>query len=263
MHTVDVGFFERCSVPLVSPFRRGWAAKWEGRTMMRTNKSYYPPQGPLDARNQPLELSGDARLFLEEPRKNEGCLKTSTTYPYYAVYTNSLKGFPPSVLHPSGIFFRYKRRRATRFEQRPRNFGVLWMGKKVGQENVTRHLGFHHSFRWDELFVQTLQMLTSDKFLTERNNRRTYDSPLPLLPTNLRSLNLATWFFIKAVEFLSSAQQFSSLPARTVTKVPSPTSPRATTLKATGRVLLDLQCAGRTVQTKCGEPITKMFIWSH
>lgn len=88
--------------------------------------------------------------------------------------------------------------------------------------------------------------------LKERN-----DSPLPLRPTNLRSLNLATWFFIRAVEFLSSAQQFSSLPARTVTRVPSPTSPRATTLKATGRVLLDLQCAGRTVQTKCGEPVNR------
>lgn len=67
------------------------------------------------------------------------------------------------------------------------------------------------------------------------------DSPLPLLPTNLKSLNLATWFFIKVVEFLSSAQQFSSLPARTVTRVPSTTSPRATTLNATGSVLLDRQ----------------------
>lgn len=68
--------------------------------------------------------------------------------------------------------------------------------------------------------------------------------PLPLLPTNLKSLNLATWFFINVVEFLSSAQQFSSLPARTVTNVPSTTSPRATTLNATGSVLLDLQCVG-------------------
>jgi len=85
--------------------------------------------------------------------------------------------------------------------------------------------------------------------------RNITNSPLPLRPTNLKSLNLATWFFMSAVEFLSSAQQFSSLPARTVTRVPSPTSPRATTLKATGRVLLDLQCAGRTVQTKCGEPV--------
>lgn len=86
------------------------------------------------------------------------------------------------------------------------------------------------------------------------------DSPLPLLPTNLRSLNLATWFFIRAVEFLSSAQQFSSLPARTVTKVPSPTSPRATTLKATGRVLLDLQWAGNTLQTKWGDPVMELNI---
>lgn len=36
--------------------------------------------------------------------------------------------------------------------------------------------------------------------------------------------------------------------------MPSPTSPRATTLNATGRVLLDLQWAGKTVHTKCGEP---------
>lgn len=71
---------------------------------------------------------------------------------------------------------------------------------------------------------------------------------------------MATWFFIRAVEFLSSAQQFSSLPARTVTKVPSPTSPRATTLKATGRVLLDLQWAGNTLQTKCGEPVIELNI---
>lgn len=79
--------------------------------------------------------------------------------------------------------------------------------------------------------------------------------PLPLLPTNLRSLNFATWFFITAVEFLSSAQQFSSLPARTVTKVPSPTSPRATTLNAIGSVLFDRQWVGNTVQTTCGEPV--------
>lgn len=82
-------------------------------------------------------------------------------------------------------------------------------------------------------------------------------SPLPLLPTNLRSLNLATWFFISAVEFRSSAQQFSSLPARTVTRVPSPTSPRATTLNATGRVLLDRQWVGNWLHKKYGEPVIK------
>lgn len=38
------------------------------------------------------------------------------------------------------------------------------------------------------------------------------DFPRPLLPTNLRSLNLATWFLITAVQFLSSAQEFSSFP---------------------------------------------------
>jgi len=79
--------------------------------------------------------------------------------------------------------------------------------------------------------------------------------PLPLRPTNLRSLNLATWFFITAVQFLNSAQKFSSFPARTVTTVPSFTSPKATTLKATGNVLFDLQCGGNTVHTKCGLPV--------
>lgn len=80
------------------------------------------------------------------------------------------------------------------------------------------------------------------------------NSPRPLRPTNRKSLNLATWFFIKAVELRSSAQKFSSLPALTVTRVPSPTSPRATTLNAIGNVLLDLQCDGNTVQTTCGHP---------
>lgn len=80
-------------------------------------------------------------------------------------------------------------------------------------------------------------------------------SPRPLRPTNLRSLNFATWFFITAEQLRSSAQQFSSLPARTVTSVPSPTSPNATTLKATGNVLFDLQCGGNTVHTKWGLPV--------
>lgn len=81
------------------------------------------------------------------------------------------------------------------------------------------------------------------------------NSPLPLLPTNLKSLNFATWFLMIAVEFLSSAQQFSSLPALTVTTVPSPTSPNATTLKATGSVLLDRQCVGRAEHKKYGLPV--------
>lgn len=40
-----------------------------------------------------------------------------------------------------------------------------------------------------------------------------------------------------------------------MTSVPSTMSPRATTLKATGRVLLDLQCGGRTVHTNIGDPV--------
>uniref|UniRef100_A0A1B0AM03 Uncharacterized protein n=1 Tax=Glossina palpalis gambiensis TaxID=67801 RepID=A0A1B0AM03_9MUSC len=45
---------------------------------------------------------------------------------------------------------------------------------------------------------------------------------------------------------------FSSLPARTVTIVPSIISPSETTLKATGNVLFERQCGGKTVQTNSG-----------
>lgn len=77
-------------------------------------------------------------------------------------------------------------------------------------------------------------------------------SPLPDLPTNLRSLNLATWFLKVAVLFLSSAAEFSSFPAVRTTLVPSTTSLRDRTLKGTGRVLLHRQCDGKMVQTKLG-----------
>ncbi len=56
--------------------------------------------------------------------------------------------------------------------------------------------------------------------------------PRPDRPTNLKSLNLATWFFIIADPFRSSAQKFSSFPARIVTTVPSSTSPSAITCAA-------------------------------
>lgn len=79
--------------------------------------------------------------------------------------------------------------------------------------------------------------------------------PRPDRPTNLRSLNFATWFFIIAVAFLSSPQKFSSFPARTVTIVPSMTSPSAITLKAIGSVLLERQWFGRTVQMRLGLPV--------
>lgn len=92
-----------------------------------------------------------------------------------------------------------------------------------------------------------------------RQNRSHYGTfsclPLPLRPTNLRSLKRATWFFITAVAFRSSAAKFSSLPAAMVTRTPSGISPSATTLKATGRVLLHLQCDGNTLQTKFGESV--------
>lgn len=81
------------------------------------------------------------------------------------------------------------------------------------------------------------------------------DFPLPLRPTNRRSLNLATWFFITAVQFLNSPQQFSSFPALMVTSVPSLTSSRATTLNATGSDLFDLQWDGKALHRIAGLPV--------
>lgn len=79
--------------------------------------------------------------------------------------------------------------------------------------------------------------------------------PRPLLPTKRRSLNLATWFFMTAVQFRSSPHQLSSFPARIVTMVPSPTSVKATTLKATGRVLLERQWFGSAEHRIYGLPV--------
>ena len=79
--------------------------------------------------------------------------------------------------------------------------------------------------------------------------------PLPDLPTNLRSLNLATWPFMAAVLFLSSPQKLSSLPTLTLTVVPSLTSFRATTRNDVGRDLLDRQCPGIGVQRMFGESV--------
>ena len=78
--------------------------------------------------------------------------------------------------------------------------------------------------------------------------------PLPLLPMILRSLNLATLFFITWELFLSSPQKFSSLPILRFTIVPSSMSLKAITLKAEGRVLFDLQWLGSAVQRTFGEP---------
>ncbi|KAH9425327.1 hypothetical protein DERP_005932 [Dermatophagoides pteronyssinus] len=58
-----------------------------------------------------------------------------------------------------------------------------------------------------------------------------------------------------ADEFLNSPDQFSSLPARTVTNVPSLTSHSAITLNDIGNVLLDRQCIGNGVQIIAGEPV--------
>lgn len=79
--------------------------------------------------------------------------------------------------------------------------------------------------------------------------------PRPLLPTNRKSLNLATEFFMTAVQFLSSPHQFSSLPAFIVTIVPSPTSANATTLNATGSVLFERQCVGNAEHKIYGLPV--------
>ena len=78
--------------------------------------------------------------------------------------------------------------------------------------------------------------------------------PLPLLPMILKSLNLATLFFITCELFLSSPQKFSSFPILRLTIVPSSMSLNAITLKAEGRVLFDLQWLGRAVQRMFGEP---------
>ena len=91
--------------------------------------------------------------------------------------------------------------------------------------------------------------------LRVRANYSTHFSPLPLRPTNLKSLKRATWFFITAVALRSSAAKFSSLPAAIETRTPSGISPSATTLNATGSVLLHLQCDGNTLQTKFGESV--------
>ena len=70
-----------------------------------------------------------------------------------------------------------------------------------------------------------------------------------------RSLNFATWFLTTAVALRNSELQFSSLPALTVTKVPSSTPPRQTTRKAVGSVLLERQWVGKAVQITQGEPV--------
>lgn len=82
-----------------------------------------------------------------------------------------------------------------------------------------------------------------------------WNLPRPLRPTKRRSLNLATWFFITAVQLRSSPHQLSSFPARIVTIVPSPTSVRATTLNATGNVLLERQWFGNAEHKIYGLPV--------
>lgn len=85
--------------------------------------------------------------------------------------------------------------------------------------------------------------------------KKLFFSPRPLRPTNLKSLNFATWFFMTVVQFLSSPQKFSSFPHIKWQGVPSCTSPNATTLNATGKVLFDRQWVGRVEQTMWGDPV--------
>ena len=70
-----------------------------------------------------------------------------------------------------------------------------------------------------------------------------------------RSLNFATWFLTTAVALRNSELQFSSLPALTVTSVPSSTPPRQTTRKAVGSVLFERQWVGKEVQIIHGLPV--------
>uniref|UniRef100_A0A182XTI1 Uncharacterized protein n=1 Tax=Anopheles quadriannulatus TaxID=34691 RepID=A0A182XTI1_ANOQN len=81
------------------------------------------------------------------------------------------------------------------------------------------------------------------------------DFPRPDRPTNRRSLNFATWFFITAVALRSSAWKFSSLPAFIVTSVPSWISSSAITLNAHGKLLLERQCVGKAEQRTAGDPV--------
>ena len=101
-------------------------------------------------------------------------------------------------------------------------------------------------FTWNKIY--NLQYLAG---VYEENNSAA-SLPLPDLPTNLRSLKRATWFLKVAVAFLRSAALFSSLPAVSMTFVPSKTSLRESTLNGTGKVLLQRQWEGRIVQTKLG-----------
>ena len=58
-----------------------------------------------------------------------------------------------------------------------------------------------------------------------------------------------------AVPLRNSALQFSSLPARTVTNVPSSILPRQTTRNAAGSVLFDRQCVGSEEHKTHGLPV--------
>lgn len=123
-----------------------------------------------------------------------------------------------------------------------------------------------NTFDWLEIVLVTTQIMRnlgkihsnlSLRFLWRWFTNKNFNavSPRPLRPTNLKSLNFATWFFITVVQFLSSPQKFSSLPHMRWQGVPSWTSPSATTLNATGRVLLDRQWVGSVEQTMWGEPV--------
>lgn len=123
------------------------------------------------------------------------------------------------------------------------NTGGTWLNVESGQVRLDKHYNYTY----------ILLYIHNNILIIGCTQRRYW--PLPLLPTKRKSLNLATWFFISAVQFRSSAQKFSSFPARMVTAVPSGTSPKATTLNATGSVLLDRQWVGSMVHTRNGLPV--------
>lgn len=138
-----VGFFERRSRPsrlALFPTRLGGKAREEGHTVMPTNKSHYPPQAIFSDPPRPL---GEPTPWVEPrretfpPRAEEkrGLSQDNRDLPLLrGVHRILWRGFHRRLSHPSGIFFRHKRRRATRFEQRLENFAILWMERKVGQK---------------------------------------------------------------------------------------------------------------------------------
>lgn len=131
------------------------------------------------------------------------------------------------------------------------HFDGFGVGGDLGRRWVHRdrqRKTFTYSF--DRILIELVfDLITSLK--KEKDNHL----PRPDLPMKRKSLNLATWFFMTAVPLRNSALQFSSLPARTVTSVPSSMLPKQTTRKAAGSVLFDRQWVGNEEQRTHGLPV--------